>query len=199
MNTAFKVATGQQSVIMNQITPIDTGLPGSCKVTKPLYAKKFSRIGFDIIMEAGPMECTLLDEIDEESLETYLIDIYVKEDEQAIMNISLAYLEKNQLKSNYDDLRWTMENGFSEVGKIVDNRINSEKLQDIKWTKENLEKWKILLDEHSRMHILQYPNEEQVVKIRTNIEGSTLCNDYEMRTTSECEAEKVDESFIYWF
>lgn len=145
------------------------------------------------------MECTLLEEIDEESLETYLIDIYVKEDEQAIMNISLAYLEKNQLKSNYDDLLWTMENGFSEVGKIVDNRINSEKLQDIKWTKENLEKWKILLDEHSRMHILQYPNEEQVVKIRTNIEGSTLCNDYEMRTTSECEAEKVDESFIYWF
>lgn len=31
----------------------------------------------------------------EESLETYLIDIYVKEDEQAIMNISLAHLEKN--------------------------------------------------------------------------------------------------------
>jgi hypothetical protein len=91
-------------------------------------------------MEAGPMECALLDEIDEESLETYLIDIYVKEDEQAIMNISLAHLEKNQLKSNYDDLLWTMENGFSEVGKIVDNRINSEKLQDIKWTKENLEK-----------------------------------------------------------
>lgn len=92
-----------------------------------------------------------------------------------------------------------MENSFSEVGKIVDNRINSEKLQDIKWTKENLEKWKILLDKHSRMHILQYPNEEQFVKIRTNIEGGTLCNDYEMRTTSECEAEKVDESFIYWF
>ncbi len=90
------------------------------------------------------MECALLDEIDEESLETYLIDIYVKEDEQAIMNISLAHLEKNQLKSNYDDLLWAMENGFSEVGKIVDNRINSEKLQDIKWTKENLEKWKIL-------------------------------------------------------
>ena len=60
------------------------------------------------------------------------------------MNISLAHLEKNQLKSNHDDLLWTMENGFSEVGKIVDNRINSEKLQDIKWTKENLEKWKIL-------------------------------------------------------
>ena len=92
-----------------------------------------------------------------------------------------------------------MENGFSEVGKIVDNRINSEKLQDIKWTKENLEKWKILLDEHSRMHILQYPNEEQFVKIRTNIEGGSICNDYEMRTTSECEAEKVDESFIYLF
>lgn len=50
------------------------------------------------------MECALLDEIDEESLETYLIDIYMKEDEQAIMNISLAHLEKNQLKSNYDDL-----------------------------------------------------------------------------------------------
>lgn len=49
------------------------------------------------------------------------------------------------------------------------------------------------------MHILQYPNEEQFVKIRTNIEGGTLCDDYEMRTTSECEAEKVDESFIYWF
>lgn len=94
-NSAFKVATGQQSVIMNYITLIDTGLPGSCKVTKPLYAKKFSRNGFDIIMEAGPMECALLDEIDEESLETYLIDIYVKEDEQAIMNISLAHLEKN--------------------------------------------------------------------------------------------------------
>lgn len=92
-----------------------------------------------------------------------------------------------------------MENGFSEVGKIVDNRINSEKLQDIKWTKENLEKWKILLDEHSRMHILQYSNEEQFVKIRTNIEGGTLCNDYKMRTISECEVEKVDESFIYWF
>lgn len=90
-----------------------------------------------------------------------------------------------------------MENGFSEVGKIVDNRINSEKLQDIKWTKENFEKWKILWDEHSRMHILQYPNEEQFVKMRTNIEGGTLCNDYEMRTTSECEVEKVDESFIY--
>lgn len=86
------------------------------------------------------MECTLLDEIDEESLETYLIDIYVKEAEQAIMNISLDHLEKNQLKSNHDDLLWTMENGFSEVGKIVDNRINSEKLQDIKWMKENLEK-----------------------------------------------------------
>ena len=86
------------------------------------------------------MECTLLDEIDEESLETYLIDIYVKENEQAIMNISLDHLEKNQLKSNHDDLLWTMENGFSEVGKIVDNRINSEKLQDIKWMKENLEK-----------------------------------------------------------
>ena len=28
------------------------------------------------------MECTLLDEIDEESLETYLIDIYVKENEK---------------------------------------------------------------------------------------------------------------------
>ena len=111
----------KKSVIMNDITPIDTGFP--------VYAKKFSR-----------MECALLDEIDEESLETYLIDIYVKEDEQAIMNISLAHLEKNQLKSNYDDLLWTMENGFSEVGKIVDNRINSEKLQDIKWTKENLEK-----------------------------------------------------------
>lgn len=57
-----------------------------------------------------------------------------------LMNIFLDHLEKNQLKSNYDDLLWTMENGFSEVGKIVDNRINSEKLQDIKWTKENLEK-----------------------------------------------------------
>lgn len=79
VNSAFKVATGQQSVIMNYITPIDAGLPGSCNVTKPLYAKKFSRNGFDIIMEAGPMECALLDEIDEESLETYLIDIYVKE------------------------------------------------------------------------------------------------------------------------
>lgn len=42
-------------------------------------------------------------------------------------------------------------------------------------------------------------NEEQFVKMRTNIEGGTLCNDYEMRTTSECEVEKVDESFIYWF
>lgn len=51
MNPAFKVATGQQSVIMNYITSIDTGLPGSCKVTKPLYAKQFSRNGFDIIME----------------------------------------------------------------------------------------------------------------------------------------------------
>lgn len=181
----------KKSVIMNYITLIDTGLP--------VYAKKFSRNGFDIIMEAWPMECTLLDEIDEESLEIYLIDIYVKENEQAIMNISLAHLEKNQLKSNYDDLLWTMENGFSEVGKIVDNRINSEKLQDIKWTKENLEKWKILLDEHSRMHILQYPNEEQFVKMRTNIEGGALCNDYEMRTISECEVEKIDESFIYWF
>ena len=49
------------------------------------------------------------------------------------------------------------------------------------------------------MHILQYLNEEQFVKMRTNIEGGTLCNDYEMRTTSECEVEKVDESFIYWF
>ena len=56
----------------------------------------------------------------------------MKEDEQAIMNISLAHLEKNQLKSNYDDLLWTMKNGFSEAEKIVDNRINSEKLQDIK-------------------------------------------------------------------
>lgn len=128
----------KKSVIMNYITPIDTDLPGSCKVTKPLYVKKFSRNGFDIIMEVGPMECTLLDEIDEESLETYLIDIYVKEAEQAIMNISLAHLEKNQLKSNYDDLLWMMKNGFSEVGKIVDNRINSKKLQDIKWTKEIL-------------------------------------------------------------
>ena len=71
MNTAFKVATGQQSVIMNQITPIDTGLPGSCKVTKLLYAKKFSRNSFDIIMEARPMECTLLDEIDEESFQSH--------------------------------------------------------------------------------------------------------------------------------
>lgn len=42
-------------------------------------------------------------------------------------------------------------------------------------------------------------NEEQFVKMRTNIEGGTLCNDHEMRTTSECEAEKVDESFIYLF
>gem|GEM_PF-6672268 len=70
-NSAFKVATGQQSVIMNYITPIDAGLPGSCKVTKLLYAKKFSRNGFDIIMEAGLMECILLDEIDEESFQTH--------------------------------------------------------------------------------------------------------------------------------
>lgn len=126
---------------------------------KPLYAKKFSRNGFDIIMEAGPMECTLLDEIDEKSLEIYLIDIYVKEDEQAIMNISLAHIEKNQLKSNYDDLLWTMENGFSEVGKIVDNRINSEKLQDIKWVKENLEKWKILKDTSEEVCVVDVKDE----------------------------------------
>lgn len=60
VNSAFKVATGQQSVIMNYITPIDAGLPGSCKVTKPLYAKKFSRNGFDIIMEVGPMNVLCL-------------------------------------------------------------------------------------------------------------------------------------------
>lgn len=71
VSSAFKVATGQQSVIMNYITSIDTGLPGSCKVTKPLYAKKFSRNGFDIIMEAWPMECTLLDEIDEELFQAH--------------------------------------------------------------------------------------------------------------------------------
>ena len=41
------------------------------------------------------------------------------------------------------------------------------------------------------MHILQYLNEEQFVKMRTNIEGGTLCNDYEMRTTSECEVKKL--------
>lgn len=61
----------KKSVIMNYITPIDTDLPGSCKVTKPLYVKKFSRNGFDIIMEVGPMECTLLDEIDEESFQSH--------------------------------------------------------------------------------------------------------------------------------
>ncbi len=158
------------------------------------------------------MECSTLDGIDEESLGKYLIDIYVKEDGQAIMKISLGDLEKSQLKSNYNDLLWTMENGFSEVGKVVDNRSNSEKLQDItlltkediedsrtnseklqgiKWTKENLEQWKFITSNNQTK--MKFEN------ISITLQGENMdCGESDSSRSWSCDVAKVDKNYIYW-
>ena len=79
-------------------------------------------------------------------------------------------------------------------GKMVDNRTNSEKLKDIQWTKENLEKWKFVTGNNQTK--MKFDNISIVLQ-----DENLDCTESEsglIRSSHKCRVTKINQMYIYW-
>lgn len=134
----IRLDSGQEWSFFNWMHMMDTWFPGWCGVKKPNFSEIFYKWWFFVSINAWPEFCTNWDE--GENTGKNRIDIEISEKwKWTIFEIFFPEMPQKYLEQNYNDLLWTLKNGFFEVGK----NKNSEIIPVEKWTKEMLGEWSI--------------------------------------------------------
>lgn len=190
---AFRVATWQQAIFSNFMINNTWWAGWWCFIKNPIYSKKFQKDNFEIDMKWWTEYCSDGSDNGWEYSWDYLINIDIFEKWRKIINLKLEKLSKWVLEENYNDLLWTMENGFSEQWTQSAEEIKLQELHSIKWTKEKLNEWKFT-------HNGNYISFEDM-KIATGLNlGGDCENEYffGQKIFTECKVTKIDWNFIYW-
>lgn len=185
----IKVNTGQKWYFMNWMHTFDTWFPGWCWVMNSDFGETFLKWNFFISIKAGKNYCTSM-EGGYEPENTYGIDIEISEKwKWKLFDVNFREMPKNVLEQNYNDLLWTLKNGFFEVGKSRNDSI----LPSEKWTKETLGEWEV--SEYSN-----YINFKDFTLL-TGVD-KTLGPDCEYRTATRdsnmCMVDEIKNGFVYW-
>lgn len=183
----IRLDSGQEWSFFNWMHMMDTWFPGWCGVKKPNFSEMFYKWWFFISINAWPEFCTNWDE--GENTGKNRIDIEISEKwKWTIFEIFFPEMPQKYLEQNYNDLLWTLKNGFFEVGK----NKNSEIIPVEKWTKEMLGEWSI------------DPYMWNIIFDDIAIDTGLSENDYdcEERTmtvdTNNCAVEDIKNWYITW-
>lgn len=203
----FKVESGQQALFTNFLMLVDFGGPVWCIIKNQEKTNVFNNGNFHITINGWEEVCMWydLDNIISEGKKQ--IFIWVKEENKKILSIQLAKIDPKDFEKNYNDLLWTMQNGFFETDKNFSEKeiVNIKHAQKIEqkntitWTKENLAKAQFIRqdDGYSILWFIENTNFDiQAYIDPLDINPYWWCE--AGRRKSECIVEKIDNDFIYW-
>lgn len=198
-NKGFKLLTGEQSIIWNFLTWEEWSDAGGsmCIVENPIKNNKINKNWFSVQMIWWNEACWM------EGIASGSMWIWINIYEQwkNIIYIYIPWIQSENFNTTYNDILWTMENGFRELQwsqKItLHTETLSEKMNKINWTKELLEESEFT--QTDTWYTINWEISSNIISVNASmdpfISSYWWCNDY---SSWKCVVDKVSNGNVYW-